>query len=297
MRALIDGDILVYQCAFAAQYKAYLVEQSDLIDPVAYRKKKLVPEGMKYTKINVIESEEKAYSAIDSAVAGILRATKATEFQVYLSKGKCFRHGLTDTYKAQRATEKPVYYDVVRRHLVETYKALYVSDIEADDALGIAHTQLNELGVKSVVCSIDKDLLNIPGYHYNFMKGQFYHIDRLKAKHNYLMQMITGDVADNIKCIKGLGPVKAAKLLSGPENEWGTIVTEQYEKCYGDDAERMMTLNRKLLWILHRPHSDYPYVSTKPLLASEPISTASKVTLLAPSQTNSASAYTHKEKK
>ena len=295
MRALIDGDILVYQCAFAAQYKAYLVTHSDLKDPVAYRYKKLVPAGMEFTRINIIESEEKAYDAVDSAIAGILRATHATDFQVFVTKKACFRHSLTPTYKANRQSEKPVYYAMIRRYLEERYKALFVDGIEADDALGIVHTNLNEIGVKSVVCTIDKDLLNVPGYHYNPTKGDFKHITPAIAKRNYMFQMLIGDTADNIKGIPGLGKEKTAKLLSGPDTEWGGIIREEYQKFFGDDGDRMMNLNRKLLWILHREHPNYPFTTNKPLMSAEPLSTASKL-LLSPTQENSASAFTHKKK-
>ena len=104
----------------------------------------------------------------------------------------------------------------------------------------------------TVICSIDKDLLQIPGRHYNFVKKvhtvQTYE-DGLK--HLY-MQSLIGDKSDNIIGVAGIGPVKAEQALAEllPE-EW-------YDKCrelYNDDER--FHLNMKLLYIWRKPNDSW----------------------------------------
>ena len=87
---------------------------------------------------------------------------------------------------------------------------------------------LLKLVVRSIdyfVVGIDKDLLQIPGNHYNFVKRELRFVDDDEAHLLLMRQCLTGDSADNIPGIRGIGPKKADKLLSGvpKERRWNRV--------------------------------------------------------------------------
>jgi 5'-3' exonuclease len=115
---------------------------------------------------------------------------------------------------------------------------------EADDMLGIMAYSM-QVGEYSIA-SIDKDLDMIRGDHFNFVKNQKYFITEEQGIKNFYKQMLVGDRVDNIIGIKGIGPVKAERLLKEckSEAEMYLAVLEAYE----GNAERVLE-NGRLLWI------------------------------------------------
>ena len=286
MKALIDGDVLVYQSAFTAQYAANLHTRTK----VAYRYKKDIPPKLRTQPIVILENEQKAKDAMDSAIGGILRATKATSFQIFCTQGKCFRDEIYPEYKGNRTAEKPVYYDMLREYLKESYKACFVSGIEADDILGIVHMDDQANDVSSVICSIDKDMLTVPGRNYNPRKNEFKDITPAEAKYNFLLQMLIGDTADNIKGIPGVGPKTAEKILAINPDKQGPMVKNTYIETYGEEEGlRLLKLNNRLLFILRKAEG-YTFRTSRPPFDSLPASafTAGNLT---PTQDNAASAF------
>ena len=211
MRALIDGDIVVYRGAASAEKEEQWV----------------------------------ALSRADQMIQDILADTGSDSYSVYLTGTDNFRREIAPSYKANRPDERPAHWQAVREFLVTHHKAEICNGHEADDQLGIQ--QDKERGT-TVICSIDKDLLQIPGRHYNFVKKTFQEVGTDEGlKHLYLQSLI-GDRSDNIIGVAGIGPVKAAQALDGllPE-EW-------YDKCrelYNDDER--FHLNMKLLYIWQKP--------------------------------------------
>ena len=122
-----------------------------------------------------------------------------------------------------------------------------VNGQEADDALGIAQTE------DTIICSIDKDLLMIPGRHYNFVKDEFQEVTNDSGMRHFYMQCLTGDRSDNIKGIEQIGPKKAEKILTGciTEQELFNAVRE----AYSNDAEFLM--NGRVLWIRRKENEDW----------------------------------------
>ena len=97
-----------------------------------------------------------------------------------------------------------------------------------------------------VIASVDKDLDQIAGWHYNFVKKVGYNITPEEGMYRFYKQILTGDSADNIIGIRGVGPVTADKLLSEAtdEMEMYSICLEQYE----GNEERVIE-NARLLWL------------------------------------------------
>ena len=115
---------------------------------------------------------------------------------------------------------------------------------EADDAIGIRAYSLGENDY--IICSIDKDLDNLRGHHYNFVKNERYYITESQAIKNFYRQLLTGDRTDNIPGLAGIGPKKAEKILKDCNTE-----EELYKavlKAYKDDVD-YLTEQGQLLWI------------------------------------------------
>lgn len=217
MIALIDGDILVYRIGFASQD----------------------------VDINF------AAARMDTLVKGICERLGTDKYRLYLtSEDKSnFRYTIYPEYKANRTAPKPIHYKELRAHLLSDHSAIEIYGREADDAL--ADDQNAGLEA-TTIASIDKDLDQVPGEHYDFVKDVTYTVDQKRAIRFFYYQLLTGDRTDNITGIEGIGPKKAAAILEGVEPTESALfraVRDQYENKYAEDGSRLMLLNGRLLKI------------------------------------------------
>ena len=90
----------------------------------------------------------------------------------------------------------------------------------------------------SIIVSIDKDFDQVPGWHYNFVKGEKYYVDDDQGFYNFCAQLLTGDRADNIIGLRGIGPVGAAKILgdAGSASVRFKRCAEEYRKAGDQDS-------------------------------------------------------------
>lgn len=85
-----------------------------------------------------------------------------------------------------------------------------------------------------VICvSLDKDLYNIPGRHYNWVSETFTTVSPIQASRNFYKQIISGDGSDNIPSydgnIRNTIP-KFIQVLLEPLDSLNTEI-EMYEYC------------------------------------------------------------------
>jgi 5'-3' exonuclease len=185
----------------------------------------------------------------------ILHDTGADSYKVYLSDRlqNNFRYAIDNNYKANRKDmAKPRWYDSIRQFLINEFKAEITLGQEADDALGIEQMRpsfRSDVQFPTVICSIDKDLLQIPGAHYNITRRESTTVTDTEGIRHFYHQLLTGDRVDNIEGIRGIGQVKAGRILAGLEDEHGLF--DAVRACYGDGAEEQGRLlkNGQLLWI------------------------------------------------
>ena len=154
-------------------------------------------------------------------------------------------------YKGNRVDSfKPKYYSDITDYLMDFWGAELINGREADDALGCEQWDVWKDGHDTtVIVSIDKDLDNIPGYHYNWRKEDLYYVDIDEADRHFWKQVVTGDTTDNIRGIPGRGPVFAEKLLQGLNGwvEYHDAVLHAYkERGLSEDEFRE---NATLAWI------------------------------------------------
>lgn len=190
--------------------------------------------------------EGAALERVDYTMQMILDNIQTNQYKAFLTGSSNFRKWLDPTYKANRKDKPlPTYLNQTREHLITKWKASVSIDCEADDMMGIAQCSLEP--DTSVICSIDKDLLQIPGRHWNFVNGTPWDITETRGFYNFMIQMAMGDVSDNVNGLPGIGKKKAPRLVDvlGSEEDWIRIVSEEYKK----HPELDFDLNWKLLWI------------------------------------------------
>lgn len=245
MRALIDGDILVYRIGFGGQHVIY---KKDFL----FSRKKL--EGKGVVKRFSYLSQRQIEHNVDLTIDNIMSNAGADTFSLYLTSNdkSNFRFSLAtiQPYKDNRKDQsKPYYYDFIREYLTTVYAAEVIYNQEADDALGIAQDPPN-----TTICTTDKDLDMVPGMHYNIVKQTKYTITDKEGIKNFYKQLLQGDATDNIPGIKGIGPVKAEKALEGLEEEFEMyqrvvlLYRERLSMTLPEAKERILEVGR-LLWI------------------------------------------------
>jgi DNA polymerase-1 len=225
-------------------FKTVLIDADSLLYKVGF----LVEKDGEYKPEH---NEETAKMLIRSLVNNIVAETGADAKEMFLTKGNHFRYFIAKThpYKGNRTSPKPISYELLFKEL-QSMGAKVISGIEADDAVRI---RALELGLENVILAyIDKDLKIIGGqsFDYGTMTMREY-ITPLEADRFFWKQMLTGDTTDNIHGIKGVGKVKADKLLADcqSEQEMIDIVWEQYQLHFKEDALSRMEENVGLLWL------------------------------------------------
>lgn len=253
MLALLDGDYLRYSVGFACEksiYNLYESEEALLSNArplvsVRYKKDLDVlaekyPEGVvEVTK--EVDSLINCLHSLKITIQSILANTKATEYRLFLTGGNQFREKVAKTkaYKGNRdRSKKPTYFNQMTDYLVKTWKAEIIEVYEADDMMAALQWQDYEKGKDdTVICTIDKDLNQVPGWHYNIATKKLFMVEPLEAEVFLWKQMLSGDPVDNIQGLPGVGSVKADKMLQGiPLEDMPKFVKEQYVKSYGDNG-------------------------------------------------------------
>ena len=185
-------------------------------------------------------------------------ATNSQDIECYIGGSDNFRYKIYPEYKANRTKEKPHYLEACREMLVTQYKATVVNGYETDDALGIAQTKYDG---NSRICSLDKDLLQIPGMHFNWVSGVSRLVSPLDGLRTYYKQLILGDRTDNIPGYDGKLRSECPKFiakLQEPIDEMTEEIDMYNHVCdvyseqvsWTDDWKTPMHRNAQLLYIL-----------------------------------------------
>ena len=203
--------------------------------------------------------EALAKHRLDKTINDIIIGSGASEAHLFVSGVDNFRKQICTSYKEHRK-DKPVpkYREMLRQHLIKEWNAFECEGYEADDACGIYQSD------DTIICGIDKDLLQIPGKHYQWpiirkgvtVRPELYHnITEEQGMRNFYTQMLTGDVADNIKGIQGVGIKRAETILKScyTENEMYDTVRFFYSSSLmtnmPEAEEERFNTNLDLLWI------------------------------------------------
>lgn len=246
--ALVDGDILTYLAGFGSErvvYSVYLSDEDRESDsPFLHTNsmaevKEKTADLPEYEIVRRVEIEplENALGNTKRILSKIAAHTGADTVEVLLSASGSgnFREEIATyrKYKGNRDTvKKPHWYQAIRDYLIKYWNAEVIEGQEADDELGIRQMGYDK---STVICSTDKDLLQIPGLHYNPRTEQEIVQSAEAGDKVFQAQIITGDPTDNIVGCPGAG-IKTAKKYFDKDRyfwEWVLDVYNQYlsKKC------------------------------------------------------------------
>lgn len=276
-KILIDGDILLCKIGFACQRTCYLIREDghtyDCEDSWTLRDiKKIIeeecirPEVLRYFKT----APDQVKFTARELVGSILKNIGSDDYIIFLKHPgtKTFRHQIDPSYKTSRLNyPRPVLEQQAREYLVDNYNVQFVSGIEVDDMLGIEQDKVNN---STIIASIDKDLWQVPGMHYNINTREIgysydpgylcYHPKNSSTLYGrgklwFWAQMLLGDSTDDIKGLNKYGSKdysnkKVFQLLTSSLDNVEDLVYTQYQKVLKDRADEIFKLNKQLLWIL-----------------------------------------------
>lgn len=265
MQCLIDSDVLVYEVGFAAEAGW----QQSGFPPFDY-----VAELLDNRIANIV------------AIAG--NADERGELSspiLYMTGKGNFRYEIAKrTPYKERIGNKPWHYKNIKAYLKAKYHVIESDGLEADDLMAI---EQSKRPLETIICTRDKDLRQVPGWHYGWELGnqpQFgpmlvdsvglikLSADRKTIKGYgetfFYSQCLTGDRVDSIPGLDGCGPVKAFDILDGAEtlDECFKRVLEAYRGLYGDCAEEELLEQGRLLWMTRELTQE-----GKPVLWSLPV--------------------------
>lgn len=264
----MDGDVLAYESAFAAE-AAWKYDFPSSLDPPPF---------------------DKVAEQLDNRLANICGRVGATQPPIlYLTGKKNFRHDIAkrQAYK-DRASNKPWHFKNVLAYMKGKYDCRLTEGLEADDLMSIEQTRSRELlegnplytgpTTTTIICTRDKDLRSVEGWHYGWeLENQpefgpeivdFLGRIRLSDKRNKIIgtgllffyaQCLTGDSVDSIVGLPKCGPVKAYETLKSAtsEEEAFRSVLSAYKASYGDEQGPVELLEQgRLLWMTRYLHED-----------------------------------------
>ena len=227
--ALIDADIVCYRCAASCEKQGV-----------------------------VVEPEQIAIARADDLMQRILHETNSEFYYPYITGSNNYRFSYNPEYKANRKDSvKPIYLEQVREHLVTHWNATVSDGCEADDLMAIEQTKNPD---ETIICTIDKDLLQVPGKHFNFIKSEFKNISPIEGRFNFYWQFIMGDKSDNVFGFDGLArqtiPKKFESMytdmqaLASDECAIFEYVLERYEE---HNRSNQLLMNGICLWLQREP--------------------------------------------
>jgi 5'-3' exonuclease len=237
MIALIDADLVAFRCAASCQKQGVVTEDFSI-----------------------------AQARANNLLVNIKQEVGATEHRVFLSGGENFRKTICPSYKANRVDqERPAYLEPLREWLVVNWGATVTDGIEADDALGITQTEAGH--AQTIICSLDKDLRQVPGWHYSWeiqgtgstgkqwvKEAEKLFVTEEGGLFNFYWQLVMGDRADNVPGYDGKMRATVPKFMEVFYHELNALTAEldMFEyvyDLYNGDLDRML-LNGQCLYVL-----------------------------------------------
>lgn len=265
MFMLIDGDLVVYRAGFAAEHKIHTLDIQGSNERAVIFEFTSKREARQFIKENGMEDFTLTTRLTIEPIAHCLHTVKlmlaswtkkyGDKYQIFLSGTGNYRYDLAtiQPYKGNRkGMRKPIHYEDITKYLRNVYDAVLVDGQEADDSISIAAHNLRKRGIEYVVLSLDKDLDQVPGKHWNWVKGNEYEISSEKATRLFYQQILSGDGTDNIRGIPGVGKVKAERILAESlgEGELCEACVQTYVDRFGEEDGRSQFLETaRLIYI------------------------------------------------
>ena len=232
MKLLVDADYIVYKSCAATEYE------------IDYGSDVIVVASRFSDAMSMIERE------LDKVRLNF--PFELEETQLFFSDSINFRKTLDPAYKGHRNRKKPCGYRRCINELHTLYKCVIMSELEADDALGIAAT----LYTGNVIVSPDKDMRQIPGQLFNM--EEMMSVTAEEGRRWHLIQTLAGDQTDGYAGVPGIGVKRAEALFEKEGYAWKTVLEAFEAKGLTEDDA---LLNARLAKIL--TCDDYDFKQNK----------------------------------
>lgn len=154
------------------------------------------------------KTEDIAKDQVQSIITEIMNVTGADEYLLFLSPSKTFRNTIYPDYKANRKSLEPPKFKQVCMDYIKTLPGVYkCENIEADDAVSICKNKFTD----SIICTPDKDILMLPGKHFNYRKMEFVTTDAAESSYKFWASVIVGKLLLTLNLFNSVKP-KSVKI-------------------------------------------------------------------------------------
>lgn len=266
--ALIDGDVLCY-LSFEPRWNFVTDKSGQIVKTWNNETQSFEKKVKEYTKEEDQQYKKETWERFKKKVQETIEEVYADEYLMVVQGVDNFRLKLYDLYKFRdgKPSEMSQWVPMLRQLAVLEDLAIASDGREADDYLRIWAEESRLAGKDFVVCSNDKDLLCIPGLHYNIKKKEFITVNEEQALRLYHEQLIMGDPIDKIPGIPGIGPKRAEKILKDCKtvDDFQETVVETYISMFGDSWKQHLLANGKLIH-LQRHLNDWFDLSDWPVI-------------------------------
>lgn len=270
MVALFDLDSLLYHSVYR------IVSITQMKELLNARREELTYYERKKIAFDYIVEE--AYSRMGNKILKIYNDIEETgiiltSYELYITNcSKSIRKEISSYYKSNRKSN--IWVNAIRKRLVIDSDVLFDDEYEADDLIADRARELNIKDVEYLVISIDKDLKQIPGVHFDYypiyekqtdengntqkvfkqLKGISY-TTPFESWQMLAMQVLMGDSGDRVKGIPRVGKDKAENILKDcktPKDFQNKVVrTYIYyaDKFEDSDWRSALFMNYRLIYL------------------------------------------------
>lgn len=216
---------------------------------------------------------DESYSRMGNKLLKIYDAIEATgmnltAYELYITNCKnSIRKNISPEYKAKRI--KNIWVNELRKRLISDDTVIFDDEYEADDLIADRAKELNAQGKEYIIVSIDKDLKQIPGWHFDYypmkiqnddgtistqMKG-IIHVTPFESWKMLAYQVIAGDHGDGVKGIPKMGEKKTNAVLQNCKTykDFQNMVVRQYvyhsTKFEDNDWRSALFMNYRLIFL------------------------------------------------
>lgn len=233
---VLDTPLLIYSCGFAHEKWGY----RNKVTGIKHSRKTMFPKE-DYPDLEKIRLSDSGLGAVCSSMENVIASIKKElpgRLISYAVDGKDnYRKklNLPFEYKGNRDPNvRPLYINESFEYIDNQYEIMSPSTPtkEADDLLG-RYANL------AIMCTLDKDLLQISGIHYNWKTKSIKRVTALQGYNNLGMQLLMGDKADNIIGIPHVGPIKAKSMIDRIQGDY-TFTSESLDLSYGTNYKNFL---------------------------------------------------------
>jgi hypothetical protein len=270
-KAIIDFDSGVYAIASACDGRLW-THKGKGWESKAIANKALLSKGEDPKEL-VLEKHPEPWHKVEKTINRYMdnfleKLEDQFNYEIYIKGGHNFRHDIATILGYKRGREPdPFHRKGITEYLKEQYGARLVSNVEVDDVLAIYGGREDV-----VLVHIDKDIEQVPGYHYNPNTDTAYEVTEIEGLRSVYKQAIIGDATDAVLGLHGVGPksthVKKLALMMDEDQLYSHVYT-LYEQRFGTYAPMFLKENMRLVWLMRDDAKVYKWMEE--LLTDEEI--------------------------